>query len=78
MKTEQITIHVDAEAARIFNSASEADRRKLEVLISLRLIEAARTNHSLREVMSEISHNVQERGLTPEVLDSMVTDASCR
>jgi hypothetical protein len=74
MKTEQITIQVDAEAARIFNSASEEDRRKLEVLISLRLIESARTNHSLREVMSEISRNAQERGLTPAVLDSILSE----
>jgi hypothetical protein len=75
MKTEQITIHVDAEAARIFNSASEVDRRKLEALLSLRLIEAARTNQSLREVMTEISRNAQERGLTPEVLDSILSNA---
>lgn len=74
MKTEQITIHVDAEAARIFNSASEADRRKLEALISLRLIEAARTNHSLQEVMSEISRNAQERGLTPAILDPILNE----
>ncbi|MEW5800870.1 MAG: hypothetical protein AB1847_02085 [bacterium] len=36
METEQITIQVDAEAARAFKSASAQDRRKLEALLSIR------------------------------------------
>jgi hypothetical protein len=43
MGTEQITIQIDDEAARAFKSASLVDRRKLEALVSLRLIEATKT-----------------------------------
>ena len=33
MEVEQITIQVDAEAAKAFKSASSEDRRKLEALL---------------------------------------------
>ena len=68
METEQITIHIDAEAARAFKSASAQDQRKLEVLLSIRLTEVIKTHDSLKTIMSEISQKAQERGLTPEIL----------
>ena len=74
METESITIRVNAEAARLFNSVSPEERRKLEALLSLRLVEATRANDSLEEVMNEISRNAQARGLTPEILDSILDE----
>ncbi len=74
MKTEEITVRVDAEAADAYRAASEQDRRKLEVLISLRLREATRSGGSLKELMRRISRKAQERGLTGEVLDSILHD----
>ena len=72
MKTEEITVRVDAEAADAYRAASEQDRRKLEVLISLRLREATRGGGSLKELMRRISRKAQKRGLTGEVLDSIL------
>ena len=72
MKTDEITVRVDAEAAEAYRAASEQDRRKLEVLISLRLREATRGGGSLKELMREISQKAQERGLTGEALDSIL------
>jgi hypothetical protein len=74
METEQITIQVDAEAARVFKSASAEDRRKLEALLSIRLSEVTRTRESLKAIMCEISQKAQERGLTPEILKAILDE----
>jgi hypothetical protein len=74
METEQITIQVDAEAARAFKSASAQDRRKLEALLSIRLTEVIKTRDSLKAIMGEISQKAQERGLTPEILRSILDE----
>jgi hypothetical protein len=74
METKPITIRVNAEAARIFETVSEEQRLKIEVLLSLKLSEATRQKRTLEEVMSDISRKAQSRGLTPEVLDSIVNE----
>lgn len=74
METKTITIRVNAEVARIFEAASEEQRRKLEALLSLKLSDATRSKKSLEEVMREISRNAQTRGLTPEILDSILNE----
>lgn len=74
METKSIIIRVNAEVARIFESASEEQRRKLEALLSLKLSNATRSKRLLEEVMSEISRNAQARGLTPEILDSILNE----
>ncbi len=75
VKTEQITIHVDPEAARAYREASEEERRKLDLLLSLRLHDATRRDVSLKEVMRNISRNAQMRGLTPELLEAIVNES---
>jgi hypothetical protein len=72
MQTEEITIRVDSEAARAYRAASEEERRKLDVLLSLRLHDALRPVGSLKDLMREISRKAQERGLTPEILESIL------
>jgi hypothetical protein len=72
METKTIKIRVNAEIARIFEAASEEQRRKLEALLSLKLSDATRYKRPLEEVMSDISRNAQTRGLTPEILDSIL------
>jgi len=75
MQTEEITIRVDAEAARAYRSAREEDRRKLDLLLSLRLHDALRPGVSLGELMRDISREAQQRGLTPEILDSILHES---
>jgi len=74
MTTIPITIQVDPQAARVFTSVSPEMRRKLETLLSLRLLEATRTPESLAQVMSEISRSAQARGLTPDLLQDILND----
>ena len=72
--SDQITVSVDPEVAKAYRLASDIDRRKLDLLVNLRLREATRSNASLKEVMLEISQNAQQRGLTPEILQSMLDE----
>ena len=74
MTTEAITIRVDPQAARAFNAAPEAQRQKLEQLLSFRLLEAAQTPESLDVLMRRISHQAQQRGLTPAILHDILND----
>jgi hypothetical protein len=76
MPTEELTIHVDPEAARAYRTASEQDRRKLDLLLSLRLHDALDAKVSLQDFMRDISRKAQERGLTPESLESILHDES--
>lgn len=72
MHTEEITIRVDPEAARAYRAASEQERRKFDILLSLRLQDALRPNVSLGDLMRELSRNAQERGLTEEALEALL------
>lgn len=74
METKTITIRVNAEVAQIFEAASEEQRRKFEALLSLKLTDITRRKRPLEEVMSEISQNAQSRGLTPEILNSILVE----
>ena len=74
MEMEQITIQVDAKAARAFKSALEEQRRKLEALLSIRLSEVTRTRESLKAIMNEISQKAEEHGLTPEILMALLNE----
>lgn len=75
MQTEEITIRVDPEAARVYRAATDQERRKLDLLLSLRLQDAIKPGGSLKEIMQEISRKAQERGLTPEILESILNES---
>lgn len=74
MKDEEITIRVDPEAARIYRSASDELRMKLDLLLSLRLKDAVRSDQSLAAFMQGVGRKAQERGMTPEILKSLLND----
>ena len=75
MSTETIAIQVDADAARAFSSVTPDERRKLELLLSLRLRElTGAPPRPLREIMDEIGAEATARGLTPETLESSLGD----
>ena len=71
---EQITVSVDSEVAKLYRSASDNDRRKLDLLVNLRLRDATESGKSLRDTMLDISRNAQRRGLTPDILQSILAD----
>jgi hypothetical protein len=74
METKAITIRVSPEAASAYETAPAERRRKLDALLSLKLSEVTRAKRPLEVIMSEMSRNAQERGLTPEILESILNE----
>jgi hypothetical protein len=75
MSTEEITIELDSDSAQVFKSASAEEREKLQVLLGIWLKEYARADSaSLKDTMNEISREAQNRGLTPEILESILEE----
>jgi hypothetical protein len=74
MQTEEITIRVDADAAKAYRAADDEERRKFDLLLNLRLHDALNPAGSLKGLMQDISRKAQERGLTPEILESILSD----
>jgi hypothetical protein len=73
MATESITIEVDSEAATLFRNASPAEQEKMRGLIGILLRELAHSQaRSLRETVSDIGGKAKERGMTPEILLSIL------
>ena len=74
METREITIRVDAEAARAYAAASPEERRKIDLLLSLRLDEVTGPSAPLEQVMREIGEKARARGLTEEKLDELLRE----
>jgi hypothetical protein len=74
MNTREITIRVDAEAAKAYAAASSEDREKIDLLLSLRLSQVTGPSASLEQVMREISEAARRRGLTEERLSEMLRE----
>ena len=72
--TEEITIRVDPEAAKAYRAAPEEQKRKMELLVGLQLHRFLDPRESLEEVMREASRQAQERGMTPEILESILNE----
>jgi hypothetical protein len=70
MQSEAITIQVTPQAATAYRAASEEDRRKLDLLVSLQIVEFFTSGESLKEAMDAMSREAAAAGLTPEMLDS--------
>ena len=65
----------DAEAAKAFAEASTEEQRKIQLLLSLRLQDlTASQGKALKTVMDEIGARAEARGLTPEILESLLRD----
>lgn len=75
MATEIITLRIDPEAARIFESAPAEDREKLQILLGIWLKELGKVNSgSLKETMDQIGDKAKARGLTAEDLDAILEE----
>ena len=75
MGKTNITIEVDEGVARAFAQASPIEKKKLQLLLSLRLQELTDSSgKTLRSVMDEISERAESRGLTPEILETLLRD----
>lgn len=75
MSTTPITIEVDSAAAAVYAAAGPEEQRKIQLLLSLRLQDITTVPaRPLSEVIDEISQRAAERGLTPEILETLLRD----
>lgn len=75
MLTETITLQVELDVARFYNDAPQSDKQKLQALFGNWLKQYSEADaDSLKRTMDEMSRNAQNRGLTPEILESLLTD----
>ncbi len=75
MPTSTISLEVDSDTARAFSEASAQEQQKIQLQLALRLRQLLnRPVRPLKDVMNEISREAQERGLTPEILESILNE----
>jgi predicted metalloprotease with PDZ domain len=67
-----LKIPFDNETAKFYEEAPQTDKKKMQILLNLWLREFEKPSTSLDELMDDISRKAQERGLTPEILDSIL------
>jgi len=73
MANPSITIPLDPQTARAYDSAAPEEKRKIQALLSLWVRELAAGEYaSLQQVLDEVGRRAKERGLTPELLDSLL------
>lgn len=76
MANSTITIPLDPQTARAYDSAAPEEKRKIQALLSLWLRELAAGEHgSLQKLLDDLGRQAQARGLTPETLDSLLKGA---
>ena len=64
----------EAEAARGECWEAEMERRRAEMIANLGLPDVPKSGETLSELMDEISHKAQQRGLTWEILQSILDE----
>ena len=70
-----ITITVDPQTAQAYHAAKEEERKKIEALLGLRARQlAVEKRPKLDEVMEEAARYARSKGMTPEILDSLLRD----
>lgn len=76
MPTETISIPLDPQTARAYGAARAEKKLKMQALVGLWLRELTSNElPSLEQVLDEAGRKAQARGLTAEVLDSLLKGA---
>ena len=70
-----ISIPVDEATALAYNQASAEEQKKIQILLRLRVNELfTQSDVSLQQVMDKIGAKAEARGLTPEILETLLRD----
>ena len=73
--TQEITIKVSPQVAFAYQNATIQEKKRLQAIVTLFLNRDTTNNNDLLGVtMNEISDRAQERGLTPEILESILNE----
>ncbi|NJL56175.1 hypothetical protein HC928_14070 [bacterium] len=72
---QTITIEVMPEVAEAYQPASPQERQKIQAIVSILLQKQTDKDVAfLQELMDEISDRAKARGLTPEILESILNE----
>lgn len=71
---ENVTIAVDAETARLLAESPAEVQEKLRLLLRLWVREFVTSPRPLQQIMDEISQRAEARGLTPQILQSLLNE----
>ncbi|MCA9997663.1 MAG: hypothetical protein KDE56_18020 [Anaerolineales bacterium] len=74
MALATIEIQLEEDVARMYQAASIEQKDKMRLLINLWLREFTPNAISLKQIMDETSDKAVERGLTPELLETLLSD----
>ncbi len=70
-----ISIEVDTEIAKNYQTASTSEKNKLQLLLNLRLKELLANPHRpLPDIMDEMGVFAQNQGMTPALLESLLNE----
>jgi hypothetical protein len=73
MANPTITIPLDPQTAKAYDSADPDQKRKIQALLGLWLRELTfGENLPLEQILEEVGKKARARGLTPELLDSLL------
>lgn len=73
MTKASIVVPLDPKAARAYESATPEKKRKMRALVSLWLRDLAVSDYdSLEQLMDEVGSRAKARGMTPEILESII------
>jgi hypothetical protein len=71
--SKPITLQVDAEVADAFNQASSSKQQAIQSVISLWLKQMVQPE-SLEAITQEIRQEAASKGLTPSILEELLSD----
>ncbi|PZO48622.1 MAG: hypothetical protein DCF15_17765 [Phormidesmis priestleyi] len=75
MKNAIIHISVDEATAIAYNQASTEEQKKIQILLRLRAQELfTQSDVSLQQIMDDIGEKAEDRGLTPQILETLLRD----
>jgi hypothetical protein len=75
MTNTTISIPVDVSTALAYSQASVEQQQKIQLLLRLRVRELfSSSDVSLQQIMDDIGTKAEARGLTPQILETLLGD----
>jgi hypothetical protein len=70
---EKITIQVDPEIAKAYREAEPEKQQKIQIFLNI-MLQKAVSQKPLLDIMEEASQQAIAKGMTPEILESILKD----
>ena len=70
---ENITIQVDPEIAKAYREAEPEKQQKIQIFLNI-MLQKAVSQKPLLDIMEEASQQALAKGMTPEILESILKD----